>query len=76
MILGVVTMAPAPDRNDYNLISSHALLHWFLIQEFTKGISRWRNNTQNYWDFGLRPSSGILQTRKHVSEAVSASALK
>jgi hypothetical protein len=22
-------------------------------------------NTQNYWVFGLRPSSGILETRKH-----------
>jgi hypothetical protein len=26
-------------------------------------------NTQNYWGFGLCPSSGILKTRKHnVSE--------
>jgi hypothetical protein len=26
-------------------------------------------NTQNYWGFGLCPSSGILETRKHnVSE--------
>jgi hypothetical protein len=26
-------------------------------------------NTQNYWVFGLFPSSGILETRKHnVSE--------
>jgi hypothetical protein len=26
-------------------------------------------NTQNYWVFGLRPSSGILEARKHnVSE--------
>jgi hypothetical protein len=26
-------------------------------------------NTQNYWIFGLFPSSGILETRKHdVSE--------
>jgi hypothetical protein len=22
-------------------------------------------NTQNYWVFGLRPSSGILKTREH-----------
>jgi hypothetical protein len=27
-------------------------------------------NTQNYWLFGLCPSSGILETRKHnVSES-------
>jgi hypothetical protein len=27
-------------------------------------------NTQNYWVFGLCPSSGILETRKHtVSES-------
>jgi hypothetical protein len=24
-------------------------------------------NTQNYWVFGLCPSSGILETRKHNS---------
>jgi hypothetical protein len=22
-------------------------------------------NTQNYWDFGFCPSSGILETREH-----------
>jgi hypothetical protein len=25
-------------------------------------------NTQNYWVFGLCPSSGILEPREHVSE--------
>jgi hypothetical protein len=31
-------------------------------------------NTQNYWVFGLCPSSGILETRKHdVSETGSVS---
>jgi hypothetical protein len=34
-------------------------------------------NTQNYWVFGLFPSSGIVQNRKHdVSEAGSVSVLK
>jgi hypothetical protein len=34
-------------------------------------------NTQNYWVFGLFPSSGILQTRKHnVSKTVSLSVLR
>jgi hypothetical protein len=34
-------------------------------------------NTQNYWVFGLFPSSGILETRKHdVSEIGSVSVLK
>jgi hypothetical protein len=23
-------------------------------------------NTQNYWVFGLRPTSGVLETRKHT----------
>jgi hypothetical protein len=33
-------------------------------------------NTQNYWVFGLCPSSGILETRKHnVSETGSVSVL-
>jgi hypothetical protein len=32
---------------------------------------------QNYWDFGLFPSSGILGTRKHdVSETGSVSVLR
>jgi hypothetical protein len=34
-------------------------------------------NTQNYWAFGLNPSSGIVETRKHnVSETASVSALR
>jgi hypothetical protein len=34
-------------------------------------------NTQNYWVFGLCPSSSILKTRKHnVSETPSASILR
>jgi hypothetical protein len=34
-------------------------------------------NTQNYWVFGLFPSSGILGTRKHdVSETESVSVLR
>jgi hypothetical protein len=34
-------------------------------------------NTQNYWFFGLCPSSGILETRKHdVSETGSVSVLR
>jgi hypothetical protein len=34
-------------------------------------------NTQNYWIFGLCPSSGILETRKHnVSETGSVSVLR
>jgi hypothetical protein len=34
-------------------------------------------NTQNYWVFGLSPSSGILETRKHdVSGTVSVSILR
>jgi hypothetical protein len=34
-------------------------------------------NTQNYWVFGLRLSSGILETRKHnVSETGSVSVLR
>jgi hypothetical protein len=36
-----------------------------------------RHNTQNYWIFGLLPSSGILGTRKHdVSETGSVSFLR
>jgi hypothetical protein len=27
-------------------------------------------NTQNYWVPGLSPSSGILKTRRHVSEMI------
>jgi S-adenosylmethionine hydrolase len=34
-------------------------------------------NTQNYWIFGLSPSSGVLETRKHsVSETESVSILR
>jgi hypothetical protein len=34
-------------------------------------------NTQNYWVFGLCPSSDTLETRKHnVSETVSVSVLR
>jgi hypothetical protein len=34
-------------------------------------------NTQNYWVFGLFPSSGILETRKHdITETGSVSVLK
>jgi hypothetical protein len=34
-------------------------------------------HTQNYWVFGLRPSSGILETRKHnVSETGFVSVLR
>jgi hypothetical protein len=34
-------------------------------------------NTQTYWVFGLCPSSGILETRKHnVSETESVSVLR
>jgi hypothetical protein len=34
-------------------------------------------NTQNYWLFGLCPSSGILESRKHnVSETGSVSVLR
>jgi hypothetical protein len=34
-------------------------------------------NTQNYWDFGLYPASGILQTIKYdVSETGSVSVLR
>jgi hypothetical protein len=34
-------------------------------------------NTQSYWVFGLRPSSDILETRKHnVSENGSVSLLR
>jgi hypothetical protein len=34
-------------------------------------------NTQNYWVFGLHPSSGILEARKHnVSETGSVTMLK
>jgi hypothetical protein len=34
-------------------------------------------NTQNYWVFGLCPSSGILETRKHsISETGSVSVLR
>jgi hypothetical protein len=33
-------------------------------------------NTQNYWGFGLFPSSIILETRKHVLETGSASILR
>jgi hypothetical protein len=33
-------------------------------------------NTQNYWVFGLFSSSGILGTRKHVSETGSVSVLR
>jgi hypothetical protein len=35
------------------------------------------HNTQNYWLFGLCPSSGILKTREHiVSEIGSVSVLR
>jgi hypothetical protein len=35
------------------------------------------NNTQNYWVFGLFPSSGILENRKHdVSETGSVLVLR
>jgi hypothetical protein len=35
------------------------------------------HNTQNYWVFGLFPSFGILETRKHdVSETGSVSILR
>jgi hypothetical protein len=35
------------------------------------------NNTQNYWVFGLCPTSGILKTRKHnVSETETISVLR
>jgi hypothetical protein len=35
------------------------------------------NRSQNYWGFGLCPSSGILETRKHnVSETGSVSVLR
>jgi hypothetical protein len=33
-------------------------------------------NTQNYWVFGLFPSSGILENRKHVSETGYVSVLR
>jgi hypothetical protein len=34
-------------------------------------------NTQNYWDFGLYPLSGIIKTREHdVSETGSVSVLR
>jgi hypothetical protein len=34
-------------------------------------------NTQNYWDFGLCPTSGILESRKHnVSETGSVSVFR
>jgi hypothetical protein len=34
-------------------------------------------NTQNYWDFGLCPPSGILEIRKHnVSEIGSVSVVR
>jgi hypothetical protein len=36
-----------------------------------------RKNAQNYWVFGLDPSSGILKTREHnVSETASVSVLR
>jgi hypothetical protein len=35
------------------------------------------HNTQNYWVFGLSPSSGIIETRKHdVSETGSVSVFR
>jgi hypothetical protein len=35
------------------------------------------NLIQNYWDFGLRPSSGIVKTRKHnVSDTRSVCVLR
>jgi hypothetical protein len=42
-------------------------LHTFSRQRAVrrKAFSRTCFNTQNYWVFGLCPSSGILETRKH-----------
>jgi hypothetical protein len=42
-----------------------------------RGMKNIPLNPQNYWVFGLLPSSGILGTRKHdVSETGSVSALR
>jgi hypothetical protein len=51
------------------------------FKQFISWSRFWRvlkmvNNTQNYWIFGLCPSSGILETRKHVSETGSVSAFR
>jgi hypothetical protein len=41
------------------------------------GLPNLALNPQNYWGFGLFPSSGILGTRKHdVSETASVSVLR
>jgi hypothetical protein len=54
----------------------------FIIWKFNINVSLLRvltmvYNTQNYWVFGLCPSSGILETRKHnVSETGSVSVLR
>jgi hypothetical protein len=43
---------------------------------FSKRTKR-HGDTQNYWGFGLFPSSGILRNRKHdVSETGSVSVLR
>jgi hypothetical protein len=54
----------------------------FIIWELCINVSLLRvlttvHNIQNYWVFGLYPSSGILETRKHdVSETGSVSVLR
>jgi hypothetical protein len=42
-------------------------LHAFLSFVFRKGVTN-DSFAQNYWVFGLCPSSGILETRKHNAE--------
>jgi hypothetical protein len=44
---------------------------------FLKKINHNQSIAQNYWVFGLRPSSGILETTEHnISETRSASVLR
>jgi hypothetical protein len=55
-------------RNDSSDLSDQSDSHFY---------TRISRNLQNYWVFGLFPSSGILETRKHdVSETGSVFDLK
>jgi hypothetical protein len=48
-----------------------------LINYFMKEMIKENKITNNYWVFGLFPSSSILETRKHdVSETGSVSVLR
>jgi hypothetical protein len=66
--MNLVTGAPLLMNNCRKMLSS-GIQHRVVRQKQILRLLTMVYNTQNYWVFGLCPSSGILGTRKHkVSE--------